>query len=180
MAQGNFKEGKIAKQVVVNGKHGPYLKKVWVSPDTPVVHAKLLKSSTEMIVEEMETKGTQPSWYSDEARRLDQRRGHVLLPDNLEDIPAMYQTDGTKTPDKTAYAKFFCGAATWYVFEIDEKTGEFFGHCDLGMGFPELGYASIPELAETLIPAEQHRRPIPMMVERDLYFEPTKFSEIDL
>lgn len=44
-----------------------------------------------------------------------------------------------------------------------------FGLCDLGMGFPELGYVSLRELAEL-------RSMLP--IERDLYFGQRNLSEV--
>ena len=69
------------------------------------------------------------------------------------------------------YLKLFSptGAATWLISEmIDEDT--LFGLCDLGMGFPELGYVSLQEL-------ESLELPLSMKVERDMYFEPSKTLE---
>ena len=58
------------------------------------------------------------------------------------------------------------GQAYWLLTELDED-GNAFGLCDLGMGFPELGYVSINELKElTAFGAPA--------IERDLYFEATK------
>ena len=51
------------------------------------------------------------------------------------------------------YLKLFSptGAATWLITEIvDEDT--LFGLCDLGMGFPELGYVSLQELESVELP----------------------------
>ena len=47
---------------------------------------------------------------------------------------------------------FVCvgGNATWLLSELDPTTNIAFGLCDLGLGFPELGYVSITELEETL------------------------------
>jgi len=53
------------------------------------------------------------------------------------------------------------GAATWLLTECDEN-GIAFGLCDLGMGFPELGSVSIPELIAV------------GFIERDLHFKATK------
>jgi len=39
-----------------------------------------------------------------------------------------------------------CGSATWLFTELDEDN-RLFGLCDLGMGFPELGYACLEELS---------------------------------
>ena len=38
------------------------------------------------------------------------------------------------------------GAATWFLYEYDNKDRTCFGLCDLGLGFPELGYVSVVEL----------------------------------
>jgi len=65
--------------------------------------------------------------------------------------------------------KYFAGGScTWLLTEIDPETGIAFGLCDLGQGFPELGYVSIPELCSlaTLGPWK--------WVERDLHFSSDK------
>lgn len=57
--------------------------------------------------------------------------------------------------------------ATWLLTELDPESPEIaFGLCDLGMGFPELGYVSLEELATV-------RGPLKLPVERDLQFEAT-------
>jgi hypothetical protein len=54
--------------------------------------------------------------------------------------------------------------ATWLLTEIDpDDDDRAFGLCDLGMGFPELGYVRLTELAVV-----QGRLGLP--VERDLHF----------
>lgn len=54
---------------------------------------------------------------------------------------------------------------TWLLTEIDsQETDLAFGLCDLGMGFPELGYVSIAELSAL-------RGKLGLPVERDLSFE---------
>ena len=66
--------------------------------------------------------------------------------------------------------KFFdpCGAATWLITECDpEEPGRLFGLCDLGMGYPELGYVSLYELQTT-----KGKMGLPM--ERDLHFTAKK------
>ena len=58
--------------------------------------------------------------------------------------------------------------ATWLLTEIDpDDEDHAFGLCDLGLGFPELGYVSLAELA-TL-----HGR-LGLPVERDLHFKADK------
>jgi hypothetical protein len=55
--------------------------------------------------------------------------------------------------------------ATWLLTELDpEDEDRAFGLCDLGLGFPELGYVSLRELSSV-------RGPLGLHVERDLYFE---------
>jgi hypothetical protein len=47
---------------------------------------------------------------------------------------------------------FVCvgGNATWLLSELDPETNIAYGLCDLGHGFPELGYVSLTELEDTL------------------------------
>jgi hypothetical protein len=56
------------------------------------------------------------------------------------------------------------GAATWLVSEVDpDDPDRLFGLCDLGVGFPELGYVSLAELSAL-------KGPLGLPVERDLCF----------
>ncbi len=58
--------------------------------------------------------------------------------------------------------------ATWLIADMDPRDPDrLFGLCDLGLGFPELGYVSLSELSRL-------RGPMGLPVERDLYFEPDK------
>lgn len=52
---------------------------------------------------------------------------------------------------------------TWLLTEIDQDGDRCFGLCDLGQGFPELGYVSLQELTNL-----RGRWGLP--IERDLYF----------
>ena len=55
--------------------------------------------------------------------------------------------------DTTPVVKLFVcvgGNATWLLTELNPETNIAFGLCDLGHGFPELGYVSLTELEETL------------------------------
>jgi hypothetical protein len=62
-----------------------------------------------------------------------------------------------------------CGAATWLLTELieyeDDTVG--FGLCDLGLGFPELGYVSLSELAAVELPGG-------LYIERDEHFTADK------
>ena len=58
--------------------------------------------------------------------------------------------------------------ATWLLTEIDPDDHDHaFGLCDLGLGFPELGYVSLAELQSV-------RGRLGLPVERDLHFIATK------
>jgi Protein of unknown function (DUF2958) len=62
--------------------------------------------------------------------------------------------------------KFFnpVGAATWLFSELDEDGDILFGLCDLGFGCPEMGSASLSEIAAIKLP-------FGLTIERDLCFE---------
>lgn len=58
--------------------------------------------------------------------------------------------------------------ATWLFSELDPSNEDtLFGLCDLGLGFPELGYVSLSELQTV-------RGPLGLPVERDLHFKANK------
>ncbi len=58
--------------------------------------------------------------------------------------------------------------ATWLLSEIDLDCPHIaFGLCDLGLGFPELGYVDLMELSHV-------RGRFGLPVERDLHFSPTQ------
>ncbi|MCY4340369.1 MAG: DUF2958 domain-containing protein [Gammaproteobacteria bacterium] len=61
--------------------------------------------------------------------------------------------------------KFFdpCGGATWLFTELGGDGDTLFGLCDLGMGFPELGCASLREISQT-------RGALGLPMERDRHF----------
>ena len=56
------------------------------------------------------------------------------------------------------------GSQTWLITEIEPGTNNAFGLCDMGQGYPELGYVSIDELAALKLPFN-------MGIERDIHFE---------
>src|SRR5579862_9847269 len=77
---------------------------------------------------------------------------------------------GKAEPDFLPVVKLFTpdARATWLLAEIDpDDHDRAFGLCDLGLGFPELGYVSLKEL-------ERIRGKAGLPVERDLYFRPRK------
>ena len=79
------------------------------------------------------------------------------------------EQDGTKT--FKAEVKLFnpCGIGTWYLSELNPDTNVAFGLCELHE--KELGFVSIDELKEIELPFF-------LKIERDLYYQPTHFSEL--
>ena len=101
-------------------------------------------------------------------------RGHKLLPQGLiEHLPKLYETEDTPVGDTVVFAHYFTAGADWYIAELDPESGVMFGHCDLGLGFPEWGYVRIQELAEL-------RGNFGLPVERELDFMPRTARELGL
>jgi hypothetical protein len=73
--------------------------------------------------------------------------------------------DPEVTIDHKPVLKLFTpfGGATWLITEMDPDGDTMFGLCDLGVGYPELGYVSLAEIT-----GSGHR------IERDRFFTPTK------
>ncbi len=89
-----------------------------------------------------------------------------LLPDwLLRYLPRLYAQAG-KGQDATVFVKWFGGPCTWLITEYDPDERIAFGWCDLGLGFPELGYVSLDEVLAERIP------PVGTRIERDLWFTP--------
>ena len=80
------------------------------------------------------------------------------------------QQEEKPEPDFLPVVKLFTPDAgcTWLLTEIDPEDPDIaFGLCDLGMGYPELGSVSLPELASA-------RGQLGLRIERDLYFKAAK------
>ena len=70
------------------------------------------------------------------------------------------------------------GTSTWLIASMkpqDEDT--MYGLCDLGLGYPELGYVRLSDLRNTTarVPPDA---PVGMGLERDLYFEPSHSLDV--
>lgn len=95
-------------------------------------------------------------------------RKQKLLTKTIEKkLPKFYETENVKPENKVAVVKFFTPASnwTWYGIEYDSEQKVFFGYV---CGFEkEFGYFSLNELEE-----------MNSAVERDMYFSPTKLSEL--
>ena len=88
-----------------------------------------------------------------------------LMTDEIKaSLLANWQAEGE---DHKPVAKFFdpSGAATWLITEMSAEDNDIlFGLCDLGMGFPELGYVRLSELKGV-------KGRLGLGIERDLHFE---------
>lgn len=76
----------------------------------------------------------------------------------------------TKDDDHIPVVKLFTpwANATWLFVDLDPGDEDtLFGLCDLGHGYPELGYVLLSDL-------EELRGPGGLRVERDLHFRPTR------
>ena len=88
-------------------------------------------------------------------------------------LPPLYSNEGTPADQVPIVAKFFTpdGSASWFITEGNLQTGMLFGLCDLGFGFPELGYITLQELEET-------RGRLGLPVERDRHYGNHFLSEV--
>tara|TARA_B100001248_G_scaffold230395_1_gene190267 strand:+ start:616 stop:1035 length:420 start_codon:yes stop_codon:yes gene_type:complete len=84
-----------------------------------------------------------------------------LITEEIEKKLSKNKGDGSDKP----YLKLFnpTGRGTWLITSIEGDL--MFGLCDLGMGFPELGYVSLMELQSLDLP-------FGLSIERDMQFEP--------
>ncbi len=86
-----------------------------------------------------------------------------------KEIEAKLRRNSRERPeDPKPVVKLFTpdAGATWLFTELDDEDIAF-GLCDLGMGFPELGYASLTEIKSI-------RGKLGLPVERDRWFQATK------
>lgn len=83
-----------------------------------------------------------------------------------QDQRARLIANGQSRGDHVPVVKFFnpVGSGTWLFSELDEDGDTLFGLCDLGFGCPEMGSASLAEIAAV-------RLPFGLAIERDLHFE---------
>jgi len=94
-----------------------------------------------------------------------------LIPQTLlSDIPALYETEGVSNP--LCYVKLLTPDSnwTWFIMEISKDDNQTcFGYV-VGLD-SELGFFSLAEI-------ESAHGPLGLAVERDIWFEPTPFSQI--
>lgn len=96
----------------------------------------------------------------------------LLTKEILKKLPALYATENVSEADKLVMLKLFTpwGGFTWYIAEYNPETGLMFAYATGGYE-SEWGYISLPEL-------EAIKGPAGLRIERDRWFEPTKFSEL--
>lgn len=99
-----------------------------------------------------------------------EQNAHKLIPDNMV-IPKIREQEGKPIEDHICYLHLFdpYGSWEWYVCELDKEYNIAFGYVNGFCG--EWGDFSIDELKSIKIGGMQR-------IERDPYFIPKKFSEI--
>lgn len=90
----------------------------------------------------------------------------------LAALPRLYATEGTPNREKVIHMHFFLGNCDWYAAEYDPDQRIFFGFAVLNGDdrMAEWGYFSLDELRKL--------RDGPFEVDRDLWWQPTKFKDI--
>lgn len=88
-------------------------------------------------------------------------------------LPSLEETAEYSIDDHTVHLKLFTpdAGATWHIVAGDIEDGMLFGLCDLGLGFPELGYVSLEELKTV-------RGKLGLPVERDKFWSATPLREV--
>lgn len=98
---------------------------------------------------------------------------HSIPPDIIDKLKQQAAMPDSRCT--IAYLKLFTpdAGATWWISEWHEIEGivSLFGLCDLGMGFPELGYVSLKELMII-------RGRVGLPIERDLWWKPTSLDKV--
>jgi hypothetical protein len=101
---------------------------------------------------------------------LDRERGHKLLDEETKGrLPPLYSGEDLGL-EAVAQVKFFTPDSGWSWFASEFDGEDLFFGLVVGQEI-ELGYWSLSELREA-------RGPLGLLVERDLYFEPTSLKEL--
>lgn len=98
----------------------------------------------------------------------------LLTKELLKKIPSFEKNENIPFDEQIVMVKLFnpCGPQTWYIVAFDSKTNICFGFVNLGdYEMAELGDFSLTEL-------ENLRLPMGLKIERDLWFDPMKLSEV--
>lgn len=84
--------------------------------------------------------------------------------------------DQSDEKDPIVVCKFFnpCGAGTWYATEYDPEAQVFYGYVSIFQDYnDEWGSFSLKEL-------EDYKGPFKIGIERDLFFQEKRFSELKI
>jgi hypothetical protein len=103
------------------------------------------------------------------------RRGYNFLPplETLRLIPGLFETLATSKAEKIVYVHYFIGSCDFWFVEIDPETGIAYGFMYLGDHEHAMwGYISLHKLVRATV------GPLLSVVERELYWEPRRASEI--
>jgi len=87
----------------------------------------------------------------------------------VEQQAVLIANNRNKDADHIPVVKLFTpwASATWLIVDMEPDEDMMFGLCDLGHGYPELGYVLLSDL-------EELKGPGGLRVERDLHFRPTR------
>lgn len=98
---------------------------------------------------------------------------NLITKEIADALPGLEETAEYDIDDHTVHLKLFTpdGAATWHIVAADLEDGMLFGLCDLGLGFPELGYVNLEELTQV-------RGRLGLPVERDKFWSATPLREV--
>ena len=102
------------------------------------------------------------------------RRGHNFVPPKSVHVPKLYETERVPMQERMIPVHYFCASGDWWIAEADFSTGEAFGYVKLA-SYPdgaEWGYIDLNELEALNV----HHGLV--IVERDCYWTPVKFSDI--
>lgn len=75
-------------------------------------------------------------------------------------MPKTYAQED-KGDQAVVHLHYFMGAMDWFITERDlsDEQLQAFGLCDLGMGYPEMGYVCIPEITAAGAELDLHWKP---------------------
>jgi hypothetical protein len=113
--------------------------------------------------------------FRDFSRTMKFRAGKGQIAMTADEYARIPNLNGQEhVADPIIHVKYFnpCGSETWYIMELDKETGDTFGFFTSSMCREgEMGYASIPELADIVLR-------FGLGIERDIHWKPTPLSKV--
>lgn len=103
------------------------------------------------------------------------QRGYDFYALELAKLPDLYDTEEIEAAEKMILAHFFIGGSDWWIVELDKSDGMMFGYVRMNNDDQnsEWGYSD-------LVALESLQLDNGMVIERDLHWTPTKFSDINM